>query len=287
MSADSRWGRPPNPRSRLDDRRPTIDEVIARARAATEGIQALPRLGRASPRRHARGPAPRGRRLTRSAGARCRSPRWRPPRRSRSPGSPRRPWTRPAGHSRPPARPWRGPHDAPAGDGDRSPGLVGHVRLAGEGVRHAGRRTHDPPGPRRVCGQAGLCFFAERYQGDLLAEISPATRDRTQHRLVPEHGLDAHGRPATRSLTTASPHRASWWPVARTTWSGTSRSTAMPPSDVSVSPAAPRQPSSCQRTRPAGRPRTVARRAATACGFPGRPPRWLGPGRGPGQPAGR
>ncbi len=81
---------------------------------------------------------------------------------------------------------------------------------------------------------------------------------------------------ATRSLTTVSPHSASWCPVARTTWSGTSRSTAMPPSGSSPAPASAgpawaalasggpasggpasaalagtRQPSSCQRTRSA------------------------------------
>ena len=39
---------------------------------------------------------------------------------------------------------------------------------------------------------------------------------------------------ATRSLTTVSPQSASWCPVAWTTWSGTSRSTAMPPPAASA-----------------------------------------------------
>jgi hypothetical protein len=66
---------------------------------------------------------------------------------------------------------------------------------------------------------------------------------------------------ATRSLTTVSPQSASWCPVARTTWSGTSRSTTMPRSASSAGcpasrsaaggAAGARQPSSCQRTRSA------------------------------------
>ncbi len=55
---------------------------------------------------------------------------------------------------------------------------------------------------------------------------------------------------ATRSLIMVSPQSASWWPVARTTWSGTRRSAAMPPGAYSSSsPVAARAPSSCQRTR--------------------------------------
>ncbi len=56
---------------------------------------------------------------------------------------------------------------------------------------------------------------------------------------------------ATRSLIMVSPQSASWWPVARTTWSGTRRSAVIPPGAYSPSPAAGGQASSCQRTRSA------------------------------------
>ena len=90
---------------------------------------------------------------------------------------------------------------------------------------------------------------------------------------------------ATRSLTTVSPQSASWCPVAWTTWSGTSRSTAMPPSAVAIGrrrrrwpPAASRRAASGPGRR--GRPRTAARRAARACGSPARRRRRPGPGPG-------
>jgi hypothetical protein len=42
---------------------------------------------------------------------------------------------------------------------------------------------------------------------------------------------------ATRSLITASPHRPSWRPSSRTSWSGISRSSVIPPTPTPGSPA--------------------------------------------------
>ena len=77
---------------------------------------------------------------------------------------------------------------------------------------------------------------------------------------------------ATRSLTRVSPHRASCSPVARTTWSGASRSATMPPGrhcspSSGGAGAAPSSagaggpPSSCQRTRSA----TAAADSSPSC----------------------
>ena len=51
------------------------------------------------------------------------------------------------------------------------------------------------PGQGWSGGQAGLSFLPERDGCYLVDEIPAAAENRTQYRLVPEHGLDPHGGP--------------------------------------------------------------------------------------------
>ena len=187
---------------------------------------------------------------------------------------------------------------APPGDRDRVPGIVGHVRLTGEGVHHARRRTHDPPGPRRAHGQAGLAFFRRTERAFTCSDTSrPPPRAGRSTASCPSMACTRMAARATRSLTTVSPQSASWCPVAWTTWSGTSRSTAMPPSAAAARrcraaaaggvsrpagwrPAGPASRRAASGPGRRGRPRTAARRAARACGSPARRRRRPGPGPG-------
>ena len=118
------------------------------------------------------------------------------------------------------------------------------------------------PGQGRPAGRRGSVFSPNGMGVTWSCTFLPPPRTGRSTASCPSMACTRMAARATRSLTSVSPHSASCCPAARTTWSGASRSAAMPPgvfSSPGRRPAA--SPSSCQRTRSA----TAAADSSPSC----------------------
>ena len=100
-------------------------------------------------------------------------------------------------------------------------------RAAGKTRPGAVPRTR--PGQGRSAGRRGSVFSPNGTGVTWSCTFLPPPRTGRSTASCPSMACTRMAARATRSLTSVSPHRASCCPVARTTWSGTSRSATMPP----------------------------------------------------------
>ena len=128
------------------------------------------------------------------------------------------------------------------------------------------------PGQGRSAGRRGSVFPPNGTGVTWSCTFLPPPRTGRSTASCPSMACTRMAARATRSLTSVSPHKASCCPVARTTWSGTSRSATMPPGwycspssgeacGAPSSGGAGAPPSSCQRTRSA----TAAADSSPSC----------------------
>ncbi|HWN01317.1 MAG TPA: hypothetical protein VNO54_30060 [Streptosporangiaceae bacterium] len=119
------------------------------------------------------------------------------------------------------------------------------------------------PGQGRPAGRRGSVFSPNGMGVTWSCTFLPPPRTGRSTASCPSMACTRMAARATRSLTSVSPHRASCCPVARTTWSGSSRNATIPPGWY-CSPSSGRAgwpPSSCQRTRSA----TAAADSSPSC----------------------
>jgi len=127
------------------------------------------------------------------------------------------------------------------------------VTLAGSGSWHtvAGTGTGIRPGQGRSGGRSGSPVSPNGTSVACSAGPRPPAGTGRVTAPWPSMACTRRAARATRSLTTASPHRPSWRPWAWTRRSGVSRSRTIPPGCASSLGPSGRQPASCQRTRSA------------------------------------